>query len=104
MLLFQLSTNLSKSDFPAHFHEDLTKMLGQLLQKNPNHISVSISTDQFLTCGGTAETCAFGSLASTGNFVSKFTLFLSDYPASEVGFHGMARDSFRQRSQTAPAA
>ncbi|XP_055354438.1 uncharacterized protein LOC129600072 [Paramacrobiotus metropolitanus] len=127
MPLFQLSTNLSKSDFPAHFHEDLTTMLGELLKKNPRHISVCISTDQFLTCGGTTEACAFGNLASIGNFAGKnndvyvevpsefiheklgiedarFTLFLSDYPANEVGFHGMTIDSFRKRSLTPPAA
>ncbi|XP_055347615.1 uncharacterized protein LOC129594818 [Paramacrobiotus metropolitanus] len=148
MPLFQLSTNLSRADFPQHFHEDLTLILGKLLNKNPRvsklpseilptnvcseldlsqHILVCICTDQFLTCGGTTEACAFGNLASIGNFAgkdndayvqvvsefiheklgiqdSRFTLFLSDYPSNEVGFHGMTIDSFRRKSQTAPAA
>ncbi|XP_055347590.1 macrophage migration inhibitory factor-like [Paramacrobiotus metropolitanus] len=124
MPLFQLSTNISKSDFPEHFHEDLTQMLGQLLKKNPEHITICVSADQFLTCGGTAEACAFGNLASVGSFYGKnndgyvravfefikeklgieskrFTLFLSDYPPNDVGFNGMTIDSFR-RSLPAP--
>ncbi|XP_055352587.1 macrophage migration inhibitory factor homolog [Paramacrobiotus metropolitanus] len=127
MPIFQMSSNLSHSDIPAPFHKDLTTMLGQLLQKNPNHNSVRISTDQFLTCGGTTEACAFDNFASTLNTVgkdndayvkaipeikhekvriddSRFTSFLSDPPANEGGSLGLTLDSVRRRLQAAPAA
>ncbi|XP_022078521.1 macrophage migration inhibitory factor [Acanthochromis polyacanthus] len=66
MPMFEVNTNVAKSDVPDAFLSEATEELSKAMGKPAQYIAVHVNADQTMTFGGKGDPCACCTLQSIG--------------------------------------